>query len=375
MRLRRADGRMGKLTLGNANQLTLAAARQMAMEVQNKRAQGVDPFLESIRKESLKKEKASNTFGSLSRQFIEQYARPKLRGWRDTAVLLGLRPFNEDSFETIPNSLADRWSNKPVADISPKDILAVMDEVRTKAVPGLMKQRRQPHSEGQSLALFARLSKFFSWCQGRLLLDRNPCAGLTRPTKPPARTRVLNDDEIRSFWRASEQVGEPYEQALKLLLLTGQRLDEIAAMRWDELDADRLTLNLPASRTKNKRPHFVPLGPIAQNLIGSVHKIAHCDYVFTTNGHRPLVNFSHVKTRLDAWMEPKEAWRLQDLRRTVASRLPETGTQQIVIEKLLNHASGLLAGVAGVYNRFDYAQERRAALELWEHKLNKIISS
>jgi len=120
MRLRRADGRMGKLYLGQRQPIDAGSGSTDAMEVQNKRAQGVDPFLESIRKESLKKEKASNTFGSLSRQFIEQYARPKLRGWRDTAVLLGLRPFNEDSFETIPNSLADRWSNKPVATYRPR---------------------------------------------------------------------------------------------------------------------------------------------------------------------------------------------------------------------------------------------------------------
>jgi integrase len=207
-----------------------------------------------------------------------------------------------------------------------------------------------------------------------LILDRNPCSGLTRPAKPPTRDRVLTDDEIRSFWRASEQIGEPHEQALKLLLLTGQRLDEIAAMTWDELSVDRLTLNLAAVRTKNNRPHFIPLGPMSRELIANVHRIAHCPFVFTTNGRRPLVNFSHVKTRLDVLMRSLQPWRLHDLRRTVASRLAEAGTSPIVIEKILNHASGLSSGVAGVYNRFDYAAERRAALEAWERKLKEITT-
>lgn len=129
MRLRRANGKMGKLTLGSVEALTLAAARQAAMEVHHKRATGIDPFEERAARSAARAEKARDTFGVLARRFVEEHARPKLRGWKDTAALLGLRPVNS-GYATIPDSLADRWGARRVAEIDGKAVLAVIDEAR-----------------------------------------------------------------------------------------------------------------------------------------------------------------------------------------------------------------------------------------------------
>ena len=196
MRLRRSDGRIGKITLGNTDTLSLAAARQAAAEIHHKRAQGIDPFEERAARSAAHAQKNADTFGALARRFIDEHARPRLRGWRETARILGLQPIDQ-GYATIPDSLADRWGARPVTEIDRKAVLAVIDEARHGPIPGMRKQRRAPGSEARPRALFERLNKFFAWCQGRLIIDRNPCAGLPRPAPPASRDRVLDDGEIR----------------------------------------------------------------------------------------------------------------------------------------------------------------------------------
>ena len=201
--------------------------------------------------------------------------RPKTRSWETSARLLGLSPVVKDgvkddaTLEPIANGLAERWATRPVASITAHDVHEFVDEVRTRGVPGL-ERRREKVSNSQARVSLARLSKFFAWAAQQRLIEKNPCAGVWRPDASPARERVLSDAEIRWFWLATEALGQPFGPLLKLCLLTGQRRDEVAGMTRAELSDDGSSWSMPATRTKNKRAHVVPLPKAAQDLIASV---------------------------------------------------------------------------------------------------------
>ncbi len=226
--------------------------------------------------------------------------------------------------------------------------------------------------------MFSTLSRFFSWCIKQQVLDGlNPCAGLDRPTVAPSRERALDDAEIKAFWTATARLGAPYGPALRLLLLTGQRLHEISDMRLDEISRDGLTLSLAPARTKNKRAHFVPLAQMARAEISSVPRIAGCSYIFSTTGRGPINGWNKAKRRLDIFMEEElgrvlKPWRIHDLRRTCATTLAKIGIDLVVTEKLLNH-SGASGGLVGIYQRYNYKDERRAALEAYERFLMRVL--
>ena len=178
------------------------------------------------------------------------------------------------------------------------------------------------------------LGTLFGWAMQhrRRFMIANPCLGGYRPVPPPTRDRVLNfrpdvrrGDELRWFWTACDAAGEPFGAVCRLLALTGCRLNEIARMR-DELADDLATLRLPGTRTKNGRPHDVPLPPLTREILAGVPRVEGCRFVFSTNGKTPVSGHSKIKLRLDATMlavAKKERgddvsippWRLHDLRR------------------------------------------------------------
>jgi integrase len=162
---------------------------------------------------------------------------------------------------------------------------------------------------------------------------------------------------------------------LKLLLLTGARLNEVARMERSELSDDLATWTIPSTRTKNHRTHVVPLSPLAQELLSGLEQLPECRYVFTTNQKAPIGGFSKWKRRLDARMALSAPWRLHDLRRTCATGMAELGVPPHMVELCLNHVSGARAGVAGVYNRSVQMPERRAALERWANHVDGLVSS
>jgi integrase len=222
------------------------------------------------------------------------------------------------------------------------------------------------------------LGKFFSWLLQHRRITSNPCVGVWCPPAPVARERVLTDDELRWFWQAAGGLGSPFGPLLRLLLLTGQRLTEVSGMRRDELRDDG-TWHLSGNRTKNHKPHIVPLCPVARELIDSVPVIEGCPYVFSTTGLRPVSGWSKTKARLDTAMlalANKEIapWTLHDLRRTAVTGMADLGIAPYVIEAVVNHISGAKAGVAGVYNRSEYAAEKASALARWAQHVLGIVS-
>jgi integrase len=223
----------------------------------------------------------------------------------------------------------------------------------------------------------------FVWAMGEGLANTNPVIGTNKPGEERSRDRVLRAWEMALIRRATEGGGD-FNTIVRLLMLTGQHRDEIAGLRWSELELDRAIWSLPASRTKNRRVHDVPLSNAALDLIASVRQRDGRDLLFG-KAEGAFSGWPQSKSRLDRRIaalraqalgrnEPdrktEEPWVLHDLRRTLVTGMAEIGVQPRVIEAVVNHVSGHKAGVAGVYNRATSAAEKRRALERWtEHVL------
>jgi integrase len=380
LRYRRPDGRSARLVLGSvhvANEElttepvigghhTLAGARRLVATLRHEIAQGRDPGAAHLTGKQLRRAEIANTFDAAARDFIEQYAKKRTRRWQDQARVLGLRPDG-----IIRGGLVERWSNKSVADIHNNDIYIIVDECRHLGVPGLERRKDGPN-ESRAMVMLSTLSRMFGWLARHRRVEKNPCTSVHRPDAPQARDRVLTDAEIGKFWPAAAAERVEFSAPLKLLLLTGCRLNEVAGMRRSELSDDGATWHIPGARTKNKRPHIVPLPSLARDLIASVGGDG--DLIFTTDGRSPVRIGSKIKQRLDQTMKISP-WRLHDLRRTFVTGLAELGIRPDVIELAVNHVSGLRVGIAGVYNRSELLPERRAALERWATHLQGLVAA
>jgi integrase len=188
-------------------------------------------------------------------------------------------------------------------------------------------------------------------------------AEMSKPAVAKKRDRVLTDDELVKVWRAAEQLGDPSGSALQLLILTGARREEVGRLRWFEI-VDGQTICLSGDRTKNGEAHSIPLSAPARSILANVKHIQGSEFVFTFSGKKPIVAWPLAKSRWDQ-MIAIAPWRIHDLRRTTATGLQKLKTPLQVTEAVLGHVSGSRAGIVGVYQRHDYADEKRAALEAW----------
>jgi integrase len=230
----------------------------------------------------------------------------------------------------------------------------------------------------------ASLSALFSWAIREGILDANPVIATNKATAEKSRDRVLSDAEVVRVWQACG--GDDYGRIVRLLILTGQRREEVGGMAWSEVDLKAARWSIPAARTKNGLPHEVPLSDPAVDLLTAAPQRGKRDLVFG-EGDGPFQGWSRSKMSLDRRIagaekgkpiDPKRAlsaWRLHDIRRTVATQMADLGVLPHVIEAVLNHVSGHRAGVAGVYNRALYSAEKRAALALWSEHLMAISES
>jgi integrase len=219
------------------------------------------------------------------------------------------------------------------------------------------------------------LKTFFIWCVKDDWLAKSPCDGIDPPSPKNPGERVLDDNELRRVWQAAEKMGPPFGLVVKLLILTGQRRGEVAGMERQELDTEKQLWTLPPARVKNNKRHTVPLSSQALSVIEQAPRIGN-RFVFTTNGETPASDFGKNKRRLDA-LQPAgmRAWTLHDLRRTVASGMAGLGVSLPVTEKVLNHISGSFSGIVSVYQKHDFADEKRAALEAWGAHVDRLITS
>lgn len=197
--------------------------------------------------------------------------------------------------------------------------------------------------------------------------------GMKAPGKPSSRDRVLSDDEFTLIWTKAGIIGHPFGTIVQILMLTAQRRGEVAAMQWNDIDTGKAVWTIPADRTKNGKPHAVPLSPSALALLASIPRMT-SPFVFPARGkpNQPYSGYSKGKRELDAAADLHD-WTLHDIRRTAATGMARLGIAPHVVERVLNHVSGTFSGVAGIYNRFRYEDEMRAALIAWEKALCTIV--
>jgi integrase len=365
---RKGDGKSIKHTIGKCPPLSLKDARAAATKLRAEIQDGADPHGAKITRR--RAAEVDDSFETVLRRYIADCQRQHMRSWEWTARLLGLtvdgtagelaviRDGSVDQRGRRRISLADRWGTRRIGEITDADVIDVLDRV-SQHTPILANRRH------------AVLSAFFSWAKGKRLVAVNPCTGLDRPAKEQSRDRVLDDKELRKVWTAAGELGHPYAGIVKLLILTGQRRNEIADLRWDEIDLDQRILNLPKERTKNARAHDVPLSASALAVIAGLRRLPDAARVFTVK-RKPVTGFSAMKAKLDDASGVTD-WTLHDLRRTVASGLQRLGVRLEVTEAVLNHRSGSTAGIVGVYQRHDYAAEKRDALQRWADHLDALV--
>lgn len=229
--------------------------------------------------------------------------------------------------------------------------------------------------------VLAAVRRMFAWCVDRGIIETSPCSGLRPPAVERSRDRVLSDEELWRVWLASDEVGWPFGPLAKLLILTGQRLNEVSRLRWAEIDMNARLWTLPRQRTKSNVAHTVPLSSQSVSLLSGLPALSsEAGLVFTTTGYSPVGGFSRAKTRIDAAIarsrpfgEPIARWTFHDLRRTAASGMARLKIDIHVVEKVLNHSSGSFAGIVGVYQRHTFAEEKRDALQAWGNFVEQLV--
>jgi integrase len=216
---------------------------------------------------------------------------------------------------------------------------------------------------------FVAIRTMMNWCRKRGIIEASPVPALSFTSEP--RSRVLSDDELRAVWRRAEGYGYPYGRIIQLLVLTGQRRGEIAGLRCSWIEGDVIVF--PPGFTKNKREHVVPLGAHAMQIVAGLPESS--DLLFPARGaeDRPFNGWSKSKLAFDNGIEVPD-YTLHDLRRTFSSTMARLATPIHVTEKLLNHVSGTISGVAAIYNRHSYLGEMRQAIAAYDDHLASLTA-
>jgi integrase len=221
--------------------------------------------------------------------------------------------------------------------------------------------------------LYEALRPFWKWMVEQELVPTSPFNDMSPPPAPKARERALSPEEIRIVWACFEDLGYPWGPFFRMLLLTGQRRQEVAGMTWFEIDENTRLWTIPKERTKNGRTHYLPLVMQARDLLCELrarYDITSKGYVFTTTDRTPVSGFARAKQIIDRRCPGVTNWRIHDLRRTVATEMAGAGVPDHIVERVLNHT---IPGVRGVYNRYSYMKEKTAALETYSRHLESIL--
>lgn len=327
-------------------------------------------------------------FENVAAKFIDRYAKAKTKesSWRESERILKT---TVGEAWVRDKTKWSGWNGKAVKDISRAEVHDLLDKVTDGRGP-IMANR-----------VLASIRRMFGWAVERGIIDESPCDKVKAPAAEKSRERMLSDEEIKLVWSAFETLGQPFDSLAKLLLLTGQRREEVAKMEWAELAIDgkpeERVWTIPAVRTKNGKAHEVALSDTAATLLANVprfsdHKGKASRFVFTTTGTTTISGFSKAKRQIDKAilkafqasekangcdfekLQPIPPWTFHDLRRTAASGMAGLGIAPHVVEAVLNHRSGSIKGVAAVYNRYAYTDEKRAALFAWARYLETLTS-
>jgi integrase len=347
-------GKTRHMSLGKVATVDPGKARETAKVLLAQVRLGRDPAGEKVTARA----KAAETLGALLPRFLErQRARLKPR-----------------SFEETRRHLADHarpLHGRPVEAIDRRAIAVRLAEIAKASGPAASNRVR------------TSLSAFFSWAAREGYVESNPVAYTNKAIENGARERVLTDDELAAIWRASGD-GQ-YGAIVKLLMLSGARRDEIASLCWSEVDLDAATITLLPARTKNRREHVIPTSKQMVDILGAQpHRVqsdgSPRDLVFG-HGQMGYQDWSGSKIDLDTRITAARKgrafdWTLHDFRRSLSTALHERfGVTPHVVEATLGHAGGHKGGVAGIYNRASYLDERRRALQRWADHVLALVAS
>ena len=364
----RLHGTNKRHTIGPWPAIKVAEARDRAREVKEQARAGVDPktVVDAARDSAKAKAETAEhtTFGIIAELYIrreccDENNQPKRlkRGPAYAAV--------------IRRELIPQWKDRQIAELRRGDLTIITDAIIDSGRPAA------------ALRVFEITKTLFNWAADRGDIEMSAFAAMRPPVSKVARDRVLTDTEIPLVWHGADALEYPFGTLVKLLLLTGQRRDEVAGMSWSEIDLEKKEWVIPARRSKSQREHSVFLSSLAMEILESLPRFTQGDYLLTTTGgQKPSSGFSKGKARLDTKMleiqqeddeaaEPIPAWRFHDLRRTCRTGLAMLGCSEIVSERILNHAP---KGLSGVYNRFQYADEKRGGLERWARHVAGLLT-
>ncbi|MDS4011619.1 MAG: integrase arm-type DNA-binding domain-containing protein [Defluviicoccus sp.] len=336
----RIDGRPVKETIGPLSAFSLAVARQEADARLKLVARGIDPREEAKRAQQEEAQRSSRTFAAVAAEFIELHAKRRNRSWRYAESVL--------QRDAIPH-----WGERPIDEIKRRDVTKAIDTIAAK----------RPYAARH---LLANVRKLFAWAMEREIIEANPAAGIKAPIRIAQRDRILSDDELRRVWQAADAAGYAFGCYVQMLILTGCRRNEIAGLRWDDIDGD--TLTIAAERYKTGRALVVPLSRLALEVLASVPRIEGQAYVFAGRGDVPLSGFNKRKAALATAAGVDFA--LHDLRRTVRTGLSRLRVPFEVAERVLGHVQ---AGVSTHYDHHAYLDEKRTALEAWARHVESLI--
>ena len=338
-----------RLPLGSHGAITVKDARKAASAIIGQVAAGKDPVAEDRKKAQVVKaeqEAASFTFGRLIDEWVKARTDDRRPGYL------------KEARATVLRNLAD-WRARPAGKIQPTEVAHALDRI---------KREKSTISANRTLS-YARAA--YGWAVKRRLLDANPFQGIERPGREQSRERVLGPEELGAIWRACDALSPAHAGFVQVLMLTLGRRDEVASMQWSEIDnpSQPTTWTLPRSRSKNGRTHVVHLSEPARAIIAAQPRIAKNPHVFTGRAIGHVSAYSRSKALLDAELakqgQEPAPWTFHDFRRAGLTILAGMGVPPHIADKLLNHVTGTISGVAAVYNRASFAAERQAALDTW----------
>lgn len=342
------SGQKRRVPLGSCSAISLARARQACEAVMGAKASGIDTVVERKAKAEAVRivaERESLTLAAL------------VETWRDLHLAQRRPRYAKEAVRALQHAFHRQWS-KPAENLDRAAVVRVLD----------------PMAKAGHTSIASRTAAYgracYQWGLKRGTVAINPFSALPSIGPPPRRERVLTDHELAAIWRAASVTPPPFGPIVRLLLLTGQRREEVAGMTRGELSEDLSTWTIAGSRTKNGQPHVVPLAEPARELLRKLPQES--DLVIPGDkAPSPFSGWSKAKARLDPDSGVRD-WVLHDLRRTMATGLQRLGVRLEVTEAVLNHISGSRAGIVGIYQRHDWAAEKRAALGAWAHHVLRI---
>jgi len=341
--------------IAEVGKLTLEEAHEEARKWNSLIKRGIDPKVKVEQERQAELRKQRHTFTAVAEEYLRRHV-AKQRTEKKTR-------------RTIEVELLPVLGKRPIVEITREEVKDLLRTIIDRPAPRMAE------------LVYQHLRGIFAWAEneGTYGIDGAP----TDKIKPKLffgerkpRTRVLSDDELDAFWRATNRLGYPFGPLFRLLLLTGCREAEIGSASWREISPDKTLLRVPAARFKSEAEHLVPLSVDVRSVLESLPHFTRGDFIFTTtHGERPVTNYGRAKARLDRYITNElghapEPFRLHDLRRTVRTRLSSLRVAFEVAEMVIGHGK---RGNQRVYDQHEYLTEMHEALEMWAARLRSIV--